>query len=105
MSIVDLDPNRTIVAVASPPGRSIRGIVRMSGSQTIECLNQVCHPVVGTTSRAAAFETHLRIDGVSIPVAARVLVWPDQRSYTRQPSAEIHLDGCTPVIDALIATL
>lgn len=39
--------------------------------------------------------------GRSLPV--RVVYWPDMHSYTGQPSAELHLIGCVPLAEAIIA--
>ena len=39
------------------------------------------------------------------PIAADVLVWPDNRCYTGSPSAEIHTLGCDVVLSAIITRL
>ncbi len=105
MSVVDLDPNRTIAAIASALGPAMRGIVRLSGPQTLACLNRLCNPEIAAPQGARSFATHLRLTGITSPVSANILLWPDSRSYTRQQSAEIHLIGSLPVVEALVDSL
>ena len=38
-------------------------------------------------------------------LACHVYLWPGSRSYTRQPSAELHLIGSPPLLDAALQTL
>ncbi len=40
-----------------------------------------------------------------MPVSAAALVWPTDRSYTGQPSAELHLPGSPPIVEAALAGL
>ena len=54
--------------------------------------------------RAQSVAGEIAIDaGVVLPVTA--LIWPDQRSYTRQPTVEIHTFGSTPILQQIVATL
>ena len=91
----------TIAAIATAPGRGLRGIVRLSGPGTSDCLEKSLH-----------LETGGELPGGSLPTCSEVLfhcpppigdlpcqlyLWPTKRSYTRQVSAEIHLPG-TPVL-------
>lgn len=105
MRSIDLDLNRTIVAVASATGPAIRGIVRLSGFATREILNQICDPPIGAGAGPQSVATRIRIAECDAPVDASVLVWPTSRSYTRQPAAEIHTIGCPPILEAIVAAL
>jgi tRNA modification GTPase len=108
-----LDLQRTIVAISSGsmPGR--RAIVRLSGSLTRSILSQL---FVGADDQ--------RLLAHTVPWAARVLCslawpgrdslskvpafayyWPDSRSFTGEPCAELHLVGCVPIVEALVAHL
>ena len=107
------DLQRTIVAVSSgaTPGR--RAIVRMSGSQTIAILSRLFQGagdqelLLTTVPRAASvicsFEMPVRTELSSVPAIA--YYWPDSRSFTGQPCAELHFIGSMPIVEALIAYL
>ncbi len=105
MNVVDLDPSRTIVAIASAQGSAVRGIVRLSGPQALTCVNVMARPAIVPGNFAQAYSANLFVDGISIPISANVFIWPNECSYTRQPSAEIHVLGSPPLLDAVVATL
>ena len=92
--MVTLDTDDTIAAIASPPGASHRGILRVSGPAMIECLSRSFTPDDGRSltkqNSVDAIPGSLSIatesEGVTLP--GDLLIWPTNRSYTRQPSAE-----------------
>jgi tRNA modification GTPase len=110
---VSYDLHDTIVAIASAPGGAARGIVRLSGPDAVRCvaaswkngdgapLDEIAEPtrVSGTISVASP--------GRSAPlvVPGDLLLWPDERSYTRQPSAEFHTLGSPPLLAAIVDEL
>jgi len=106
-----LDVEDTIVAIASPPGGALRGIIRVSGPKTIDCLASLCfdenneRPLLNTkpTSKTV-ISCELAINPDS-RLPGRLLVWPDQRSYTRQPTAEFHTIGSPPVLEMAVAAI
>lgn len=93
----------TICAIASAAGQAQRGIVRISGPDAPTCLEgllaepidlrQIEHPTVFTS---------LVEIGEFPSCQAHFYFWPDQRSYTRQPSLEIHLPGAAPLLQAAL---
>ena len=97
--------DETIVAIASPTSPAMRGVVRLSGDSAIAVLGRIlCDSEVDV----AAVRVPTRID-VSINlgaplghVDAAVLLWPSRRSYTGQPSAEIHTYGSLPILTATV---
>ncbi len=100
-------PDDTIAAIASAPGGAARGIVRLSGVQTAHVLTEIFRPHDGLSQIAQA-SAHIlqgcfsgRL-GAMAEIAAQVYYWPDERSYTRQPSAEIHTLGSSPVLSAVL---
>jgi tRNA modification GTPase len=100
-----IDLSRTIVAVASARGGAARGIVRLSGNDAVRLLSGLAAtPVcaVGTPSRQRLL---IRVAGFSASVPVSALVWPDRRSYTREPAVELHTWGSPPLLDAIVATL
>jgi len=101
----------TIAAIASPPGGAARGIVRMSGAGVAHCLAG-CMVQHGVAFNPAAYPQHtsqvlqadIATDDVG-KVPVELLYWPSDRSYTRQPSAELHTIGSPPVLQAVLTTV
>jgi tRNA modification GTPase len=98
----------TIVAVASAVGGAGRGIVRLSGPAVVSCLRQCFLPEdPADLSRSIAWSVpgRLRVAPPVPPLPCRVYFWPGTRSYTRQPTAEIHTLGSPPLLEAALQTL
>jgi tRNA modification GTPase len=99
----------TIAAPASAPGRGLRAVVRVAGPATNAVVTARFTPDDKGLWRdcrlAARHSGQLQLPGFSSPVAADVQFWPTNRSYTGQPSAEIHLVGSPPLVDALLEAL
>ncbi|WP_404310682.1 tRNA modification GTPase [Neorhodopirellula lusitana] len=96
----------TIVAIASPLAPARRGIVRMSGEQVLEILEK--RSLFDPNDRPQStrrIETTLDLGSPLGKVDVSVLVWPTRRSYTGQPSAELHVIGSLPLLDAVVANL
>ncbi len=103
------DTDDTIVAIASAPGQGPRGIVRLSGPNTIGVLESCFTAHDCRSLRAVVAAQHIAgsID-VSLPIGkvpCELLLWPSQRSYTRQVAAELHLPGAPPLLNAVQRTL
>lgn len=104
-----LDLQRTIVALSSGamPGR--RAIVRMSGQQTANILRKLLSRDdlrLFESQRAVVCDTRLLLPWPGErSIEAKVYYWPDQRSYTGQSSAELHLLGSMPVVEAIVEQL
>ena len=124
------DTDDTIAAIASAPGASIRGIVRISGPGTLSCLCSVFSVNEGERSVEAliadspnpihvsgSIELPIEIDAgqpndhasaaseTSETVATDLLFWPTSKSYTRQPTAEFHLIGSTPILQMVLSAV
>lgn len=99
MSTIDVDD--TIVAIASPTSPAVRGIVRLSGSDVTSVLQRMgigCQSI-RTPHR---YEAQLPLEPPLGVISVAVLLWPTGRSYTGQPSAEIHTHGSLPVLSAVV---
>ena len=98
MSRLSIDD--TIAAIASPPGPGLRGIVRISGPAVEHCLTELLQPStpLKTIKSATSLTGKLHLDGIR-ELDCHVLYWPNARSYTRQPSAEIHMTGSRPLLE------
>lgn len=95
-----MNTTAVILAVASPPGRSLRGIVRASGAACFELL----WPLLGNPARDRGVRpARLRADGLD--VACLVLVFPGPHSYTGEDSAEIQLPGNPALLERVIESL
>ena len=100
----------TIAAISSPPGGAARGIVRLSGPHVFACLDQVFRPF-GEHQRlprpvaTLAIDGMLQIRGINSPLPCDLYLWPDGRSYTGQPAAEIHTLGCQPLLERIVGEL
>ncbi|MEQ8846123.1 GTPase [Botrimarina sp.] len=98
------DPTDTIVAIATARGPAVRGAIRLSGPATWSVLSRLGlrADAAERPTRFARRSVRAELAGSAREIPADVLVWPNQRSYTRQPSAEIHTVGAPPVLDAIV---
>ena len=106
--MVSFDIDDTIAAVASAPGASVRGIVRISGPDVARCMESVFRAddgrslsEYGTTSAIPG--ALLMKSGSTLP--GELLFWPTKQSYTRQPTAEFHTVGSPPILQLVVAEL
>jgi tRNA modification GTPase len=106
---LSLDLDDTIVAIASAPGGALRGIVRISGPQVASIVAIVFRADDSSLSSIASQPTCvpglLALPRDLPPCPALLFLWPTSRSYTRQPSAELHLPGSPPLLDAALAAV
>lgn len=98
------DVNDTIVAIATARGASERGAVRVAGPNAVAMVAAlsgeplVCRAPRRFGDRALSVE----LVGAERRVPVDLFVWPDERSYTRQPAVEIHTIGSPAVLDAIV---
>lgn len=100
----------TIVAISSPPGGAARGILRLSGPDVLACLDQVFRPSgklekLSRPAATVAIDGTLRVSAINSPIPCDLYLWPDRRSYTGQPAAEIHTLGCQPLLESIAGEL
>ena len=100
----------TIVAISSPPGPAVRGVLRLSGPATPDLVAAVFTGVpsageraFGVPPRRGVFAGRLRDARGSLP--ARLLWMPAPHSYTREDVAEFHLPGAASLLDAALERL
>ena len=102
-------PDDTIVAIASPPGGAARGIVRLSGPDMLPCLTKVLHTASKTLPAAVTasmcIDGAVSLEGMASRLPCEVYLWPDRKSYTGGPVAELHTLGSRPLLEALVRTL
>ncbi|HWB11846.1 MAG TPA: tRNA modification GTPase [Pirellulales bacterium] len=104
-----LDPNDTIAALASAPGGAARGIVRVSGLGTLACVEACFVPDGGqplsAVRRPTALSGVFALPSLTASLPGVLYLWPSSRSYTRQPTAELHTLGSPPLLEALLSHL
>ena len=105
-----LDFDDTIVALASPTGPALRGIVRVSGVETADVIARLFRPDGDSADWRSAklprrFTGQLDLASVMVPVPVALMYWPTRRSYTGQPMAEFHLSGSVPLVEATLEHL
>jgi tRNA modification GTPase len=121
------DPDATICAIATAPGGAARGMVRISGRDALTIVARffrtedgapitwpTCAAVVAGNMRLALSEEPLseaierQAPGIprdEVILPCDLFVWPNQRSYTREPVVEVHTIGSTPILEALLAAV
>ncbi len=104
----------TIVALATAPAGAMRAIVRVAGPSAIDFLaacftadasDDVHRVELTEISAARAVTGGIFLSALNRRLPCQLLVWPDERSYTRTPLVEIHTVGSLPLADALLRTL
>ena len=99
----------TIVAVSSPSGGAARGIVRLSGPDVAALLQKCFKPQpsldMAVVSQPMAIPGEFLLGGRFSPLPCEILLWPDHRSYTGAPVAEVHTLGSPPLLDAAVEAL
>jgi len=92
----------TIAAVSSP-GSDKRVIIRISGSKTLNCLREICSPVINPDTRGI-YKTGIRIDNeLTLPAFIYFFVKP--YSYTGQYLAEIHFYSNPEITQTLLESI
>ncbi|MCK6455898.1 MAG: 50S ribosome-binding GTPase [Phycisphaerae bacterium] len=99
-----IDTAGTIVAVSSPSGPAVRGIVRLSGPDAVSIAAQLFRPQDGASladlTGNRRISGTLRIDGAIIPGVAYVFRTP--RSYTREDLVELHVLGSPGLLARIV---
>ena len=99
----------TIAALASAPGPAVRGIVRVSGPSVKGVVSSVFTPDDFPRWKAARLPWRhpgtIDLPNVHLPLPVDVLLWPTGRSYTGQPTAELHSIGSPPLLEAVLQNL
>jgi tRNA modification GTPase len=105
-----LDSRDTIAAIGTAPGGAARGMIRISGPQTVACVEHCFKPTDASqqltaisSAQVIAGQLELGEQGATLP--CELLLWPNEQSFTRQPSAELHTIGSPPLLEAALQTV
>ncbi|MCX7784080.1 MAG: tRNA uridine-5-carboxymethylaminomethyl(34) synthesis GTPase MnmE, partial [Meiothermus sp.] len=99
--------NDVIAAIATPPGKGAVGIVRVSGSGSLELVSRLWQGKNPSKLRGGRF-TYGKIRDPrtqEILDEALLLVFCRPHSYTGQDSAELHTHGSPAVLRRVLQTL
>lgn len=110
-----LDLDGTMVAVSSGIAPARRGIVRLSGASTRMILSKLLAPANSqqqAAKQALLDAPHACCDFLParIGLGDRTLklwcyYWPNARSFTGEPCAELHVLGSLPIIESLVESV
>ncbi|MEZ6017064.1 MAG: GTPase [Planctomycetota bacterium] len=93
----------TIVAVASPTGGAIRGVLRLSGPAAGRVVRETCSCAGAPFEVSARSATFVSFDDGVAPLPALVLWFPAPHSFTREDVAELHVPGAAPLVARALA--
>lgn len=91
----------TIAAIASPPGRSARGVIRISGPEAFAAAARVL--AAPLPRERAAVPCRLRVRGGELDALA--LTMPGPASFTGEDVVELHLLGSPLLLDRALGAL
>ena len=101
------DTESTICAIATGAEGAFRGAIRVTGPDSLAIVAKALDPTDAldwNVSRATRL-----LSSIELPVLGNVdvavFVWPDGRSYTGQPSAELHCLGNIQILQSIQARL
>jgi tRNA modification GTPase len=109
---MSLSLDDTIVALASAPGGSYEGIIRLSGPRVEQVLDgMLAKPLAsfltnqeGRIPASVVVQAEFRLPEART-APATIYWWRTERSYTRQPLAEVYLPGSSPLLDLAVRRL
>ena len=102
--------DETIAAIAVAPGGAARGIVRLSGPDVLGCLRKLFPQETSLQEKAwgtaRVLKCEIKLQHLAAkPLPCDVYFWPNERSYTRQPVAELHTLGSPPLLAAVLRSV
>ncbi|MEX0774724.1 MAG: GTPase [Phycisphaeraceae bacterium] len=93
-------PTDTIIAVSSPPGRSPRGLIRLSGPDTPAIIGRMTDRPRPVARQLTPCRVRLHDDGPVLPALLTCFTAP--HSYTGDDLAELQVPGHPALLDRLI---
>ena len=95
----------TITAQASARGAGYRGIVRLSGPDSVVALRPWFRAFEATLQPQIVEGELLLVWGEKLPVPCTLYFWPEGSGFTGQQSVELHTIGSQPLLDATVRSL
>jgi tRNA modification GTPase len=101
--MLKFDTESTICAIASGSEGALRGIIRITGPDAVAvCLRAFSGFDMPTRPTRLSVQASIPMLGET---SASLFLWPDGRSYTGQPSAEIHMLGAPILLQGMVQLL
>ncbi len=102
------DTESTICAVATGTDGAFRGAIRITGPDSLAVVGRVFptqhNDVSWLVTKASRFQKSVELPVLGA-IDVDVFVWPDGRSYTGQPSVELHCLGNKVILQSLQSRL
>lgn len=95
-----VDTVSTILAVASPPGRALRGVIRVSGSDALTLFEPHLAMDQPLSMLRGLHPSRLHLERVELP--AFILIAPAPRSYTGENCLELQATGNPVLLERII---
>jgi len=103
------DLNDTIAAIGTATGGAVRGMVRLSGPRVLDCLGACFQPASAIAQLISVQAPSVYSGKVTAQFSSSLpcdlFLWPNERSYTRQPTAELHTLGSPPLLEQLLRSV
>ena len=101
------DTESTICAIATGAEGAFRGAIRVTGPDSVAVVAKACSlwlSQLGCISRASRLQQTIELPSLG-PIDVDIFVWPDSRSYTGQPSVELHCLGNIIILQSIQSRL
>lgn len=96
----------TIVAIASPPGNSARGLIRVSGGDAISVVSaRMAGEPLECRRQIARIRLRLVLAGSEVECPALALVMPGAATFTGEETVELLLVGSTVLLSGVVDAL
>ncbi|MGY8767170.1 MAG: tRNA uridine-5-carboxymethylaminomethyl(34) synthesis GTPase MnmE [Pirellulales bacterium] len=98
----------TIAAIGTATGNALRGVIRISGPDAISSISPLLNSAEQSTLLAITSATVVSLNlqpSNDICLPCEAYIWPDLRSYTREPSVELHTLGNRPLLNEILQAL
>jgi len=97
------DTDSTICAIATGTEGALRGAIRVTGPESVSLVASICQADLSAANglpRATRSQQTIELPTLG-RIDVDVFVWPDERSYTGQPSVELHCIGNTIMLQLI----
>lgn len=97
--MLKFDTESTICSIATGPVGAPRGAIRITGPDAISVAKRVFGDF-NTPKSPRRIVSRIELDRLG-PIETALFVWPDSKSYTGQPSVEIHCLGAPIILQSI----
>ncbi|MCX7973014.1 MAG: tRNA uridine-5-carboxymethylaminomethyl(34) synthesis GTPase MnmE [Candidatus Aminicenantes bacterium] len=102
MIIQEIDLTKTIIAIATPPGQSALGIIRLSGPKALEIAMKIFRAKTELKAWSLVQGTLIDFEKDEAFDEATAVYFPAPRSYTREDMVEIICHGSPIILEEVV---